>query len=80
MILPRKQVSLEESLFGFGAFLLSKINQGVSFGDLWDVYKTAYNNKEYSVKYSFDQYIMAMDFLFIIGAIRQNEEGQDETD
>ena len=64
MILPKKQLSLNESLFGFGAFLLKR-----------SYYKDAYDRKMYPVKFSFDQFVMALDYLFIIGAIKENEGG-----
>jgi len=31
--------------------------------------------KKMKVKFSFDQFIMALDYLFIIGAIKKNERG-----
>ena len=70
MILPRKQLSVSESLFGFGGFLLH-----ATVDELWEYYKDSYANKKYAVKFSFDQFIMALDYLFIIGAIKKNERG-----
>ena len=75
MILTRKQLSINESLFGFGAFLLAQLNDGKTVDELWEYYRAAYSNKIYEVKFSFDQFIMALDYLFIIGAIRKDEEG-----
>lgn len=75
MILPKKQLSLNESVLGFGAFLLDHIISPISVDDLWEYYKDSYENKRYPVKFSFDQFIMALDYLFIIGAIKENEGG-----
>jgi hypothetical protein len=75
MILPRKQLSVYESLFGFGAFLLAQLTDGKTVEELWEYYKAAYSNKLYEVKFSFDQFIITLDYLFIIGAIRKDEEG-----
>jgi len=75
MILPKKQLSISESLFGFGGFLLQKLETPMSIDELWEYYKDSYSNKEYPVKFSFDQYIMALDYLFMIGAIKKNERG-----
>lgn len=75
MILPRKQVSMNESYFGFGGFLLQKLASPISIEDLWDYYKAEYTEGKYPVKFSFDQYIMALDYLFIIGAITKDERG-----
>lgn len=75
MILPKKHLSISESFFGFGGFLLQKLNTPVSVDELWEFYKDSYSNKKYPVKFSFDQFIMTLDYLFIIGAIRKNEGG-----
>lgn len=75
MILPKKHLSINESFFGFGGFLLQKLNTPVSVDELWEFYKDSYSNKKYPVKFSFDQFIMTLDYLFIIGAIRKNEGG-----
>lgn len=45
MILPKKQLSLNESYFGFGAFLLEHISSPISVDDLWKYYKDSYKNK-----------------------------------
>ncbi|MEG2013742.1 MAG: hypothetical protein RR063_11155 [Anaerovoracaceae bacterium] len=75
MILPKKQLSISESLFGFGAFLLQRLNVPISIEDLWGYYKDSYVNKKYPVKFSFDQFVIALDYLYIIGAIYENERG-----
>ena len=75
MILPKKQLSLSESYFGFGAFLLQQLDQPRSIDALWECYKEIYVARKYKVKFSFDQYILALDYLFIIGAIQVNGEG-----
>ena len=70
MILPKKQLSVSESFF-----LLQQLSKPMTIDDLWEYYKEEYSNKRYSTKFSFDQYIMALDYLFIIGAIEKNERG-----
>lgn len=75
MILPKKQLSVSESFFGFGAFLLEKLKSPTSIDDLWQYYKASYANKKYIVKFSFDQYIVTLDYLYMIGAIKESEKG-----
>ncbi len=75
MILPKKQLSLNESLFGFGAFLLQQLDTPISVDDLWEYYKDSYTNKKYLIKFTFDQFIMTLDYLYMIGAIKQDERG-----
>ena len=74
MILPRKQLSLEESMIGFGGFLLEGLRESKTVDDLWFYYSDALQKKKYHVRFSFDQFIIAIDFLYMIGAIR-NDEG-----
>lgn len=75
MILPKKHLSVSESFFGFGAFLLERLSEPLSTEELWEYYKASYANKKYPVKFSFDHFIMALDYLYIIGAIKTNERG-----
>lgn len=45
MILPRKQLSISESYFGLGGFLLQKLSVPMSVEELWEYYKKAYSRK-----------------------------------
>lgn len=42
MILPKKHLGIEESLWGFGAFLLGQMKKPMSVDDLWKYYKECY--------------------------------------
>lgn len=72
MILPKKQVSLEESMIGFGGFLLSGLKNANTVDDLWHYYLDALERKKYHVRFSFDQFILTIDFLFMIGSIKDD--------
>lgn len=76
MILPKKQLSIEESFWGFGGFLLKQLQKPMFVDELWECYKEVYSNGKYSVRFSFDQFIMALDYLYIIGAIKKDERGK----
>lgn len=76
MILPKKQLSIEESFWGFGGFLLKQLQKPMLVDELWECYKEFYSNGKYSVRFSFDQFIMALDYLYIIGAIKKDEKGE----
>ena len=75
MILPKKQLSLNESFFFFLDFLLQRLRVPATADELWEYYKDSYADKKYPVKFSFDQFIMALDYLYIIGAIKEDEKG-----
>ena len=75
MILPEKHVPLEESLFGFGAYLLQNMQEPIHVENLWDIYKSDYKQKRYPVNFSFDEFIMTLDYLYIIDGIKLDERG-----
>lgn len=76
MILPKKHVSLEESLFGFGAYLLEHIHARITVDNLWTIYLKEYENMLYSTRFSFDQFIITLDYLYAIGVLTINEKGE----
>ena len=76
MILPKKQLSIEESFWGFGVFLLKQLQKPMLVDELWECYKEFYSNGKYSVRFSFDQFIMELDYLYIIGEIKKDERGK----
>ncbi len=73
MILPKKHLSIYESFIGFGGYLLKKLNKPLTVDALWKNYIKEYEKKLYPVKFSFDRFLIALDFLYMIGAINSNE-------
>lgn len=73
MILPKKHLSIHESLIGFGGFLLTQLQQPLDVDSLWERYNNAYSKLKYPVKFTFDEFIIALDFLYMIGAIKSNK-------
>lgn len=76
MILPKKHISLEESMFGFGAYLLEHIHSKITVDNLWRIYLKEYGNMLYSTRFSFDQFIVTLDYLYAIGVLTINEKGE----
>jgi hypothetical protein len=67
MILPTKHISPRNSLLGIGALLLKNLDSPKSITMLWhDV------SKEDGVR-TFDRFVLALDLLYMIGAIELNE-------
>ena len=70
-LIPKKHVSLEHSLIGFGSKVISIIGDAnVSLEYLW-----GQCNLNSTVKHSFDDLVLTLDYLFGIGVVIQNEEG-----
>jgi hypothetical protein len=78
MILPSKHISLAESLLGLGGVLLEIIKQKpYSLDSLWQEYSKINNRKDvFPAYHSLDNVILAVDLLFVIGAININSEGE----
>lgn len=70
-LIPKKHISLEHSLIGFGSKVISLIGDSrVSLEYLWEQC-----NLNSTIKHSFDDLVLTLDYLFGIGVIMQNEEG-----
>jgi hypothetical protein len=69
MILPSKHINFSQSLLGLGAFILSQLESPKTVDELWENYLSAYQNKDYPAKQSFDNLIMTLLFLYSIDRI-----------
>ena len=76
MILPKKHLPIDESVLGFGAYLLQQLLKPMTVDDLWKAYLSEYEKGIYSTKFSFDQFIIVIDFLYAIDAIAVNKKGE----
>lgn len=63
MILPTKHIPESKSLLVFGAKILSKLRQPRTFNDLWS------NLNDNDPTFNYSHFVLALDFLFVIGAI-----------
>jgi hypothetical protein len=77
MILPSKHISLAESLIGLGGVLLEILmKQPCSLDSLWQEYSKINNKESYPAYHSFDNVILAVNLLYMIGAVTINTEGK----
>lgn len=76
MILPEKHIKLSESLFGLGGVLLNLVQEPIYIDDLWKQFEEINNTDIMPANHSFDNFILALDYLFIINAINTNQEGK----
>ena len=73
MILPEKHIKNSESLLGIGFLILKFIKKKpLNIDDLWN--KVEKNNE--NSKISFDNFILSIDFLFIINSLTMNSLGE----
>ncbi len=76
MILPSKHIRISESLLGLGAYVLSYLKDGPKDIDhLWFKVSKQNQSKRAFSYHGFDNLILALNYLFIIGSIDINSEG-----
>ena len=75
MIVPTKHISVAESILGFGAVLLEGISGSIHVDDLWRRFHRINNSKDYPSYQSFDNFILALDLLYIVGLIELEADG-----
>lgn len=75
MILPKKHIKVSESIFGLGSVVIELINKPKTFDDLWNDFQKVNNTKKLPSHHSLDNFVMALNFLFIIGVIQEGEKG-----
>jgi hypothetical protein len=69
-LVPRKHISLDQSLLGFGAKIINLIDDNSTLELLWQ--KCNINS---AVKHSFDDLVLTLDFLYLIDVIFINDKG-----
>jgi len=78
MVMPQKHISLSESLIGLGAFILNVIKDKRKTLDIVikDVDKLINKNKNEKIYNNIDNIVLAIDYLYTIGAIDIDDEGR----
>ena len=77
MILPSKHIRFAESLFGLGGVILGLLNRPATVDELWHEYSFLNNKKrKFPAYHDFDNLVLALNYLYVIGAIDINNEGK----
>jgi hypothetical protein len=71
MLLPTKHTTIEQSLLGFGCYILQIIDENNTLDLIWKQYQDDFDSKVYHVKQTFDNLILTLLFLYTIGAIEE---------
>lgn len=75
MILPTKHIRISESLIGLGGYLLKFLKEPSTIDQLWIKYENV-NNKKFPAYHNFDNMVLALNLLFIMGILDINEKGE----
>lgn len=76
MILPSKHIRLSESLFGLGAFILSKVDRPKTLDELWKEFENSVKTGRYPFSHSFENFILAIDLLHMLGGVATDKYGR----
>jgi hypothetical protein len=77
MILPSKHIRFSESLLGLGGIILNFINEPLTIDEIWYKYSKINNSKkEFPAYHNFDNVVLAIDYLYLIGVIELNDKGK----
>jgi hypothetical protein len=75
MLMPKKHIRLSESIIGLAGFLLPYLKEKRTIDFLWKEVKNANVTHTLPATHSFDNLVLAIDFLYMIGAIICDSEG-----
>ncbi len=74
MILPSKHLSQDRALLTVGARILQQLHQPMTVSALWEIFTHSAKGEQHSSILSYDEFVLALDLLFLINAI-EIEEG-----
>lgn len=69
MILPSKHIRNCESLIGLSGIVVGLIEKPMSIDSLWSKFESINNTESCPTYHSFDNFILALDLLFILKTI-----------
>lgn len=69
MILPTKHISENRCILGVGARLLALLDREQTVSSLWENYKRGNVTNQSTPPVPFDWFILALDFLYTVGAV-----------
>lgn len=76
MILPNKHITVSQSLWGLGAFLLTFLDSPRTVDELWIKFEKINDTHQFPAKHSFERVVLALDFLYLINAIEVTTDGK----
>ena len=73
MILPTKRMTVETSLLGVGADVLSLLGRPKTVSRLWDDMKALREKHSPASQLNYDWFVLALDMLYALEAIHFND-------
>jgi hypothetical protein len=76
MLLPDKHITIAQSLVGLGSFALERLERPKTIDALWNEFQQVSNSAKFPAYHTFENLMLAVDFLFIIGAVEEDSNGK----
>lgn len=76
MILPNKHITLAESLIGLGGFALESLEIPKTVDAIWIDFQEVNNTPRFPAYHTFENLLLAIDFLYMIGAVKEYDNGK----
>jgi len=74
MILPSKHLSQDRALLTVGARILQRLGQPKTVSAVWEeLLCQGEDTRHFATSLGFDQFVLALDLLFLVDAIRLDE-------
>ncbi|WP_347813140.1 ABC-three component system middle component 6 [Streptomyces sp. BK205] len=70
MILPTKGIAADRALLTVGAQIIAELDEPSTVSGLWHLVRLKRSEDEDSTPLTFDWFVLALDLLFAMGAIR----------
>ncbi len=78
MILPNKHITTSQSILGLGGYILTVLESPQTIEELWQDLEKTLGSPKFPSKHTFENMILALDFLYLIHAIDYTSEGKIE--
>lgn len=76
MILPSKHIKIAESIFGLSGVILNLLKSKQDLETLWFKFEKINNTELFPAYHNYDNFIYAIDLLFLMGLISINDNGE----
>lgn len=76
MVLPNKHITISQSLLGLGGFILTFLNTPQTVDEIWKSLEKVSGSSKFPANHTFENMILAIDYLYIIRAIDYSKEGK----
>jgi len=76
MLLPDKHITVAKSILGLSTYIYDSLSSPVTLDNAWERYSNINDTDDFPAYHSFEDFLLAVYFLFSIQLISQDEKGR----